>query len=223
MSKEIVGLVPVKGASERVVGKNIRPFADTNLFELKLNQLSKAKGFTEIIVSSEDDSILQAAKDKGYSVHEREPSYSTSDVPMSEVYSYIASEIGGENIAWINVTNPLAESSVYTDAVRAYQEMSDEYDCLLSAVEVQDYVYFRGQTLNFQPNPWPKSQDLEPLISLPFVINILKRKDMIRWGSCVGERPWFYIIDTIDAWDIDFQWDFDFCETVYRKRFEEIG
>ena len=36
MSKEIIGLIPVKGSSERVPMKNLRKFGDTSLFELKL-------------------------------------------------------------------------------------------------------------------------------------------------------------------------------------------
>ena len=41
--------------------KNLRKFGDSSLFELKLSQLSKAKGFDEIIVSSEEDVILSMA------------------------------------------------------------------------------------------------------------------------------------------------------------------
>ena len=106
MTKEIVGLIPLKGSSDRVPMKNLRKFGNTSLYELKLSQLSKAKGFEKIIISSEEDRILSIAKKKGFDVHERNPKYSTSFVPMSDVYSNIASEIKGENIAWINVTNP---------------------------------------------------------------------------------------------------------------------
>lgn len=218
MSKEIIALVPVKGSSERVSKKNLRKFGDTSLYELKLKQLSNAVGFDDVIVSSEDDKILSIAKQKGFGVHRRDPKYSTSDVPMSDVYSYIASEIKGENIAWVNVTNPLAESQAYTDAIKAYNQMSNEYDCLLSVCEVQDYLFHRGKPINFKPKPWPKSQDLSGVTEMTFVINILKRLDMVKWGSCVGQSPFFFNLSKIDSWDVDFQEDFDFCEMVYNNR-----
>ena len=60
-----------------------------------------------------------------FGTHNRNPKYSTSEIPMSEVYSYIASEIVGANIAWINVTNPLAETYIYSEAVEIYQNMED--------------------------------------------------------------------------------------------------
>ena len=216
--KEIVGVIPVKGESERIKNKNLRSFSDTNLFELKLSQLKGVVGFSDMIVSSEDPAILEMAQKSGCSVHERDPKYSTSEVPMSEVYSTIASEVHGEHIAWINVTNPLAVGDIYTEAIRQYQNMPDEHDCLLSVYELQDNIIYKSKPLNFRRYPWPRSQDLEPVLVMSFVINILQRKDLIRWGSCVGEFPYFFIRDPVESWDIDFQLDFDFCQMIYEKR-----
>jgi len=219
MKGNIVGLIPVKGQSERVIRKNIRSFHNTTLLELKLEQLSNATGFENIIVSSEDQKITRIAKDKGFDIHIRDPKYSTSDVPMSDVYTYIASEISGDNIAWINVTNPLAETKIYEEAIKNYQQMEKSYDCLLSAIETRENYFYHGKAINFKRTPWPKSQDLTPLTSLTFVINILKRTDMIKWGSCVGTCPYFYYLDKIDSWDIDNKEDFDFCEMIFRQRY----
>jgi CMP-N-acetylneuraminic acid synthetase len=218
MNKEIVGLVPVKGFSERVPMKNLRKFAETSLYELKLDQLSKVDGFEKIIISSELDEILSIAAKKGFDTHLRDPKYSTSDVPMSEVFSYIASEIEGENIAWINVTNPLSGPECYSNAAKTYSQMDPKYNCLLSVCEVQDYLFYDGKPVNFKPYPWAKSQDLKGLLEMTFVINILKRQDMIDWGSPVGTNPYFYLLDKIDSLDIDFQDDFNFCEMVHNQR-----
>ena len=179
---EVVGIVPVKANSERVKKKNLRKFGNTNLFELKLKQLKKTKNFKEIIVSSEDKKILNFAKKKGFSTHLRDPYYSTSTVPMSEVYSYIGSSVKSDHVAWINVTNPLAESKIYDKAVELYKKNLKKYDCLLSAIEVKENFFFKKKPLNFPRSPWPRSQDLEPLISLPFVINILKKKRSCKLG-----------------------------------------
>ena len=216
--KEIVALIPVKDSSDRVENKNTRPFHDTNLFELKLRQLSGVKGFTNKIVSSESEQLLEIAADYGFDTHRRDPHYATSMVPMSDVYTYVASEIEGEHIAWVNVTNPLAEAPVYEEAIRQYEAMDSRYDCLLSAYEVNDYLFHEGRPVNFRPNPWPRSQDLTGVVGLSFVINILRCEDMVTWGSCVGNRPYFYMLDQVTSSDIDFPWDFVFCEMIYRQR-----
>ena len=216
--KEIVAVIPVKGQSERVVGKNIRPFADTSLYELKLSQISTVEGFANKVVSSENDEILEIAQSFGFEIHRRDPKYSTSDVPMSSVYSNVASEVEGEHIAWVNVTNPLAEQHIYSKAIHEYNEMLNKFDCLLSVFEFKEYIFFDNKPLNFPPAPWPKSQDLKGAYSMSFVINILKREDMVEWGSTVGKTPYFYVCDYLDSIDVDYQHDFDFCEFLYKKK-----
>ena len=61
---DIIGIIPVKAKSDRVKRKNLRNFANTSLFELKLHQLKKTKNFKNFLVSSEDQKILNIAKKK---------------------------------------------------------------------------------------------------------------------------------------------------------------
>lgn len=218
MKIKVTGIIPVKGNSERVKKKNTRNFAGTNLFKLKLDQLKKTRNFENFIVSSEDNKILSYAKKKGYKIHKRDPYYSTSNVPMSEVYSYIASEVKCDYVAWLNVTNPLATHKIYDKAVIEFRKIYKKYDCLLSAKENKENFFYKKKPINFKPYPWPRSQDLTPVISLPFVINILSRKNLEKWGSCVGKNPYFFFVDPIDGTDIDEQHNFDFCEMLYKKR-----
>ena len=219
MKKEIIAVVPVKGSSERVKNKNLRPFHNTNLYELKLAHLKRTSGFAKVIISSENRQVLDTAKKYGFDVHIRDPRYSTNTISMSKVYSYIASKIQGEHIAWVNVTNPLAESGVYERAIEEYNTMDSQFDCLLSVYEVKNYLFHNGKPVNFKPNPWLKSQDLSGVCEMSFVINILRRKDMVKWGSCVGNNPYFFYLDRVTSADVDFQEDFDFCEMIHKQRY----
>ena len=45
-----------------------------------------------------------------------------------------------------------------------------------------------------------------------------KKKDLINWGSCVGRKPYFYILDSVTAADIDYQYNFDFCEFMFLNK-----
>ena len=214
---EIEAIIPVKAKSERVKNKNLRKFGNTSLYELKLMQLSKTKEFKNFIVSSESIKVLKIAEKYGFKTHLRNRYFSTSKVPMSEVYSYLGKQANTEYVAWINVTNPLVNYKIYDDAVKTFRKINNRYDCLLSAIENRENFFFKSKPINFKTTPWPSSQDLEPLISLPFVINILKKKDLINWGSCVGKKPYFYILEKMIAWDIDNLTDFKFCEYIYKN------
>ena len=46
---DIIGVIPVKESSERVKGKNLRKFHNTNLYELKIAQLKKTKNFPKFM------------------------------------------------------------------------------------------------------------------------------------------------------------------------------
>lgn len=216
--KNIVAIVPVKGNSVRVKKKNLTKFADSNLFQIKLKQLKKTSCFQKIIISSENKKILDYAKNNGFSTHLRDSYFSTSKVPMSEVYRYIASEIDGEYIAWINATNPLCNEYIYQSAVKKFKKISNNYDCFLSAVKNKQNYFYKNKPINFKRSPWPRSQDLEPLISLPFAISILKRKNMVKWGSCVGKKPFFYFLNPLVATDIDDQSSFKIAELLFKKK-----
>ena len=72
--------------------------------------------------------------------------------------------------------------------------------------------------INFKRTPWPRSQDLEPLISLPFAISMMRRNDLIKWKSFVGKKPIFFFLDPVLATDIDEMHNFRFAEFIYNSK-----
>ena len=84
-------------------------------------------------MSSESKDVLNIAESfEDVLIHRRDSFYSSSEVPMSEVYTHLASEMNCENIMWVPVTNPLTVPRIYKEAVRSFESLDNEYDCLLS-------------------------------------------------------------------------------------------
>jgi N-acylneuraminate cytidylyltransferase len=83
-------LVPVRSGSVRVKNKNIRPFADTNLLELKLRQLKRPSSLDGIVVNSNDDAMLKIASSLGCQTVKRAEEFASNTVSMSDVYVNIA-------------------------------------------------------------------------------------------------------------------------------------
>lgn len=128
MSKiKIQGIIPVKTTSERVKNKNLRKFVNTNLFKLKLKQLSQTREFNDFLVSSESEEVLKIADKFGFKTHLRNKYYCTSKVPMSEVYAHLAAQATTDYVAWINVTNPLAGHTIYDDAVKVFKKNNNNF------------------------------------------------------------------------------------------------
>ena len=69
------------------------------MYELKLMQLSKTKEFKNFIVSSESHKVLKIAKEYGFKTLLRNKYFSTSKVPMSEVYSHLGKQASTKHVA----------------------------------------------------------------------------------------------------------------------------
>lgn len=51
----ITAVIPIRTGSQRVKDKNLRPFGDTNLMELKIKTLLQVPELTSIVVNTNSD------------------------------------------------------------------------------------------------------------------------------------------------------------------------
>lgn len=62
---KVEALIAVRSGSQRVVNKNIRPFAWSDLLTLKIEHLKNVKNLDGIIVNSNDNKMLEIANKLG--------------------------------------------------------------------------------------------------------------------------------------------------------------
>ena len=80
---KVTAVVAVRKGSQRVPNKNIRPFGDTTLLDLKLQTLLKVSNLDEIIVNSDCDEMLEIGKKYGVKTVKREPYFASSHATNS--------------------------------------------------------------------------------------------------------------------------------------------
>ena len=211
-------LVAVRSGSTRVLNKNIRTFAGSSLLEIKLQQLKRIKELDGIVVNSNDEQMLSVARGLGCETVLRDPYYASNDVSMSDVYKNMAENTDSDIIAYINVTNPLLLDETISKAIARYYEGRKKYDSLNSAHLVKEFLFKDNLLVNYDLRHQPRSQDLPDIAALNFAVSILERQTMIECKNVVGYRPDIYVIDEVEATDIDNQIDFDFAEFVYKYR-----
>lgn len=216
---KIKALVAVRSGSVRVKNKNMRPFAGSTLLEVKLEQLKRIPNLDGIIVNSNDEEMLELARSKGCEVIKRDPYYASNTVSMSDVYKNMAENCDCDVIAYINCTNPLLKDQTIIDAIEAYKEFAqkEEFDSLNSAHLIKEFMFKDNLPINYDLRHQPRSQDLPDIAALNFAISIISREKMIECKNVVGYKPNIYIIDEIEATDIDNPIDFEFAEFVFKK------
>lgn len=215
---KVKALVAVRSGSVRVHNKNLRPFAGSSLLEIKLEQLKRISNLDGIVVNSNDDEMLLIAKKMNCEVVKRDEIYASNDISMSDVYKNMAENFNGDIVAYINVTNPLLRDETIEKAIDCYRKNINLYESLNSAHLIKEFLFKDNLPINYDLRNQPRSQDLPDIAALNFAINIISKEKMIACRNVVGFTPNIFIIDEVEATDIDNQIDFDFAEFVYREK-----
>jgi CMP-N-acetylneuraminic acid synthetase len=213
---KIKALVAVRSGSIRVQNKNIRPFANSNLLELKLKQLKRLSNLDGIVVNSNDDKMLKIGEELGCETVKRDELYASNTVSMSDVYKNMAENFSGDIVAYINVTNPLINDKTLFEIIETYKKL-DNFDSVNTAHYIKEFLFMDNKPINYDLKNQPRSQDLPDILALNFACNLISREKMIANKNVIGERPFIYPIDRIEATDIDDEIDFEFAEFVYTK------
>ena len=213
----IKALIPVRAGSVRVKNKNIRPFAGSTLLEVKIRQLLRIRELDGVVVNSESDEMLAIAKAAGAETVKRDDYFASSTVPINEVYRNIAENFDADVMVYANCTNPLLKDESVSNCIRAFREMSADYDSLNTAHLIKEFLWLDGKAINYDPSHMPKSQNLPDILALNFAVNIIRREDILAAGSIVGRHPCLLPISQLEATDIDNECDFIFAETLFGR------
>ena len=210
-------LIPVRAGSVRVKNKNIKPFADSNLLTIKVEQMKRIKGIDGVIVNSNSDEMLEIAAGLGAEAVKRDEYFASSTVCMNEVYKNMAENSDCDTIIFADATNPLIKDETIEHCIKAYFENLDEYDSLTTVNEIKQFMWQDGKPINYDAANKPKSQDLPDIVALNHAISIIPRKLMIEKMDIIGYKPNLFKIDSVEATDIDNEIDFEFAEIMYKK------
>jgi len=217
MSKRVTALIAARSGSLRVKNKNIRPFNDSTLLELKIKQLQQISEIENIVVNSNSIEMLDLAAGLGVDCVKRDDYYASNTVSMSEVFRNMAENIDCENILYANCTNPLVVNSSYSSAINQFFDQDFQHDSLVSCHDVKEFLYLNNKALNYDPANQPRSQDLPNIVALNFAISIISRENMIKNSNIIGNTPYFYKLNEVESVDIDTPLDFFLAEKLYKK------
>jgi CMP-N,N'-diacetyllegionaminic acid synthase len=217
MTSKIKAIIPVRSGSKRVPNKNLKPFAGITLLEHKISQLIRIPELEGVCVSSNDEIMLNLAKSCGAEVHHRDQYYASDSIPMSEVYANIVSEMDCQDVLYATVTTPLIQIDTYRKAIDLYYTNKQKYDSLHTVADVKDFLIKDDVPLNYNPEKFPRSQDLPNIMKLVFGFSILPRQIMIHKKSSLGYTPQYLKIEQFEALDIDTPVDFFCADALYKQ------
>ena len=218
---DIGAIIAAKGTSTRVPDKNIRPFGDTNLLELKINQLLQLDGLGGVYINSESESILDIADKAGATTIVRDPFYSTNEIPMNEVYKNVVEDVPHEHIMFIHITSPLTKVTTLQSCIDIYRKVVtfkyNDYDSLATVTAMHKFMWYEGRPINYEPDKMPHSYDLPDYYVLNFAVNILPKEMLVERKNIIGDKIYPFYLDEVESFDIDNQIEFDIAKTIYES------
>lgn len=212
----LAGLIPMKGHSERVPGKNLRPIAGKPLFHWITQSLLDARLVDEVVVDTDSDQIEEAVRASfpEVKIHRRPEHLHGDMVPMHDVVTEVARSAGHDHILQTHSTNPLLSASTVDAAVSAFLDRG-EHDSLMSVTALQTRLYFGdGTPVNHDPAVLIRTQDLEPIYEENSNIYIAPIDLIVATGRRIGANPLLFPVPREEAVDIDEEFDFLMAELL---------
>jgi len=120
MKLRLVALVPMRHHSERVPGKNYRPFADRELYHHIMGTLLDCELIDEVVVNTDSPRIMEDVSEHFPQVRliERPESLRAPTVPMNDVLLYDVTQAESDYYLQTHSTNPLLQTETVTRAIR---------------------------------------------------------------------------------------------------------
>lgn len=222
MSNKIIALVPMRHHSERVLGKNYRPFAERPLFHHIITTLQSVPELDAIMVDTDSPVILDglAGAFPEVVVHERPESLRGGGVPMNDILIHDAGVIESDYYLQTHSTNPLLRTETVSSAIKTFFESLPQYDSLFGVTRLQTRLWDNdGQPLNHNPGILLRTQDLPPVFEENSCIYLFSRQTLLERENRLGERPLMFEIPPEEALDIDEELDFLIAEMIYKQRY----
>ena len=226
MQKSFVAIIPARGGSKRLPRKNILNLAGKPLLQWSIDAGINSEYISEVVVSSDDEAILSAARAGGITAIKR-----PAELALDTSSSYEAVRHTLENIkqydylVLLQPTSPLRTAQHIDTAISLL--LNNQHNAVISVCEAQHPPHWsnvlpKDNSLeNFLDKELlnKRSQDLQKYHRLNGAIYICDCKMFLAEKSFfLKEKTFAYIMDSMDSIDIDTALDFKIAELLMNSR-----
>lgn len=226
-SGPVIAFLPCRKGSERVKRKNIRPFGPfpQGLVQIKLGQLLACPAIARIVLSTDDDEILDLAAGLGAGprlvAHRRAAALASGETSTDQLVGHahglIAPLAGDGHILWTHVTSPFVTARDYGAIIAAYrQALAAGHDSLMTTTPLHTFLWTEAGPLNYDrtAEKWPRTQTLAPAHEVNSAVFLAPVRVYAERGDRIGARPRLHPLDRLIALDIDWEADFVIAEQL---------
>jgi len=221
---KIVSIIPARGGSKGLPGKNIIDLAGKPLIAWTIEASLTSKYITQTITSSDDDKILEIAKQFGSEVIKRPDELSLDTTPSEPVIEHVLNNI--ENIEeydyliLLQPTSPLRDEKDIDRAIELLIEK--KASALISVKEIDNKIlkafkndesgYLEGIVNNIYP--FMRRQDLPKVFMPNGAIYIVSIKEFLKRKRLFTDKTISFEMSEEKSFDIDTLEDLQVCSKI---------
>jgi len=225
-------IIPARGGSKRIPGKNIKDFFGKPIISYSINAAFEASIFDEIMVSTDNDEIAGIAKEYGAKVPfmrsktNSNDFASTFEVIREVLDNYLEQGKKFDIVCCIYPCAPLITSDILKASLA---KLTNEYEAVIPIIPfsfpIQQAYRLEGKNISYMNPEFEKvrSQDLEKAYHDPGQFYFIKTEASLNEKTLIPKRTTFIELNEMEVQDIDNEMDWKLAELKYQARSNEVS
>lgn len=226
MKPNIIAIVPARGGSKGIPGKNTKELAGKPLIAYTLEATLSSELRDRVVVSTDDKEIAGIAERYGAKVIMRPAELATDTAPTESVLEHAVKWLEEyeiykpDIIVLLQPTSPLRNREHIDEALSMF--LGNDYASLLSVCPTHAFLWSAGKSgaypINYDFKNRPRRQDRTPEYRENGAIYITKYEVLMREHNRLGGKIGLYVMSEEDSLEIDTEFDFWLCQQVILKK-----
>lgn len=224
----MIAIIPARGGSKGLPGKNIRPLNGEPLIAYTVEAALQAKHIDRVIISTDDSEIARIAVQHGAELPFMRPSYLASDTAMAvDNYIYTIDRLEKEegvmigSFVVLQPTSPLRTSEDIDNAINLFlQKNADSvisYTKEAHPISWHKYLDEDGHFIDIINSKVANRQDYRISYYPNGAVYVFKT-DIIRQKTYYTQNSYAYVMPRNRSVDIDSIEDFEYAEYLLQKK-----
>ena len=227
MKTKNIAIIPARGGSKGIPRKNIRLLAGKPMIAYTIEAASKSKYIDRVIVSTEDEEIIEISKLHGAEVTKRPDELAKDDTPTIAVIFHVleilkVKDYNPDIVALLQPTSPLRNAEDIDNAIKLFLDSDCESVVSVCEVEHPPYWSFKieeGYLKSLFDKRYlrMRRQDLERVYIPNGAIYISIPRTLYKYKGFYCNYIIPYIMPIERSVDIDNEMDFLLAELLVKK------
>lgn len=217
-------IIQARMNSQRVQKKMIRPFGESNLFEIALDKVIQSKVIpkSNIYVSVYEKELKNISSKYGINVFDRSYESANNDNSLQKIYEW-HDKLPFKYVVKLNACSPLLKIETIDDFIKQFLHQDEEN--LFGVIPIKDYFWNdSGKMIT----DWPSGQTIMNTKAVGVTykaahVLYASRLDLISKNMFMGDFQKegsikLYPMDELECFDIDYEWQFTVGQLLYNAR-----